>query len=184
MQLISQNDVMADPKFVVASGDYHLQSDSPAITYPGSDTTQRGCYGGDYPMHNLIDVDKSTGNTLPAGGEYIMFKLGASYTVTDVRLYGSASYSHTWEVFVDTDTTGCTGIWGNSGGSWSVGGGADWYPHTLTSSEVNRTGTYIKLISAGDVDEDEVFEFQYKETTRSYWRTPSIVVDGCADING
>jgi hypothetical protein len=181
---------MADPLYVNKAGDdYHLKSvargdpaDSPAITYPGSDTTQRGCYGGAYPIHNLIDVDTSTGNTLPADGTYILFYLGATYDITDVRLYGSAT-THDWTVYVGTDAAGCAGGWGTPGGTWSVGGGPGWYPHTLTTAPA--TGSYIKLVSAGTVSEDEVFEFQFKENGVSYWRTPSVVVDStCTDING
>ncbi len=52
------NEIFADPLYVdISNDDYHLQStandypeDSPAITYPGDDGTQRGCYGGDYPI--------------------------------------------------------------------------------------------------------------------------------------
>jgi hypothetical protein len=180
-EMVNPNDIMADPKFVnMGSDDYHLQNDSLAKN-AGDDGEDMGAYGGTYPIHNLIDVDTDTGNT-PAGGTYIMFDLGTSYTITDVRLYGTNAYSaRSWEVFVGSDTTNCTGTWGTSGGSWSVGGGTGWYPHTLSSS---LTGRYIKLVSTGAVSVNEVFEFQYKETTNSYWRSPSLVEKDCTDING
>jgi parallel beta-helix repeat protein len=183
-ELDSKNDIMADPEFVnKGADDYHLDAGvpSPAIG-AGDDTKDMGCYGGDYPMHNLIDVDKSTGNT-PGGGKYIMFKLGASYTVTDVRLYGSTT-TNTWNVYVGTSTTDCDlGTWGTKVNTtdWNVGGASQWYEKDVTDTPGQ---SYIKLISTNAVSENEVFEFQYKETTRSYWRTPSVVVDGCADING
>jgi parallel beta-helix repeat protein len=178
--------IFADPLFEnVAGHDYHLQAGSPAIG-SGENGLDMGCYGGTYPMHNLIDVDTNTGNT-PSGGTIILFDLGDEYTVTDVRLYGTNAYpARDWEVLVGTDPTDCDlGTWGTSGETWSVGGGVQpgWYSHNLTPSSV--TGTYLKLISTGAVNEQEVFEVQFKETTNTYWRTPLKVYNGaCSDISG
>jgi hypothetical protein len=105
------------------------------------------------------------------------------FTVTDVRLYGSTT-TNTWNVYVGTSTTDCDlGTWGTKVNTtdWNVGGASQWYEKDVTDTPGQ---SYIKLISTNAVSENEVFEFQYKETTRSYWRTPSVVVDGCADING
>lgn len=179
--------IFSDPLFEdVANDDYHLQAGSPAIG-AGENGVDMGCYGGDYPMHNLIDVDTNTGNT-PSGGTIILFDLGDEYTVVDVRLYGTNAYpARDWEVLLGTGPTDCDlGTWGASGGTWSVGGGVQpgWYPHTLTPSSV--TGTYLKLISTGALNEHEVFELQFKETTSTYWRTPLKVYKGaaCSDISG
>lgn len=50
-ELLYPNDIMMDPLFVDRSNDnYQLQSGSPAISHPGDDGTQRGAYGGTYPL--------------------------------------------------------------------------------------------------------------------------------------
>jgi len=186
VELDSPNDIMPDPLFVDKDNDaYHLQSGSPALVEPGDDGRQRGAYGGEYPMHNLIDVDTSTGNT-PGGGTYIMFDLGEPYTVAEVKLYADVLDANIWEVRVGGSTTDCEKPnWGDEAGdSWSVGGaGAGWYEYTLTPAPSSRR--YLKLISIDSLSEKEVFEFQFKESGGSYWRTPSIVVDStCTNING
>ena len=176
------HDIIADPEFVNKSADdYHLDGGvpSPAIN-AGDDTKDMGCFGGLYPMHNLIDVDTSTGNT-PAGGTDIVFDLGSSYTVTHVRLYSTSA--HTWDVYVgscsDPDTCTCT--WGTAVlTGWSVGGAGQWYEGDLT----DKPGQYIKLVSDSALGQDAIFEFSYKESGNTYWRTPSIPVAACNDING
>jgi hypothetical protein len=62
-----------------------------------------------------------------------------------------------------------------------VVGAGQWYETTVT----NKAGQYIKLESDSALAEDAIFEFSYKESGNTYWRTPSIVVGGtCSDING
>jgi len=162
--------------------DYHLEATSPAVTNPGADGSQRGCYGGAYPMNNLIDVDTSTGNMLPGNGTDIVFDLGSSYTVTHVRLY--SALAHQWDVYVGScsDPGNCICTWTLAFDDWSVGGAGQWYEGDITDT----AGQYIKLVrvSVGGLTEDAILEFSYKESGNTYWRTPSIPVAACNDING
>lgn len=193
-----------DPLFVsMVDDDYHLQAGSPAIDAgdpdpayndPLGSRNDMGAYGGpdaiddtDFPpdyIHCLIDGDVTTGNN-PMSGTYIMFDLGGSYAVTDVRLYGTDAYSaRFWRPYVGTDITGCTGDWGSYGSQWSVGGGTapDWYPHALSPSPL--TGTHIKLLSGGTVMRNEVFEFNYSTDNGQTWQTPVSTVRDCTSIYG
>jgi hypothetical protein len=112
---------------------------------------------------NLIDNNLNTGNGFGAGGpdHYVTFKLdagGAPYTVTDVRLYGSPSYTSTWKLYVSTDGTNFTQI-----GSWSVGGASQWYEYTLSTPV---TASYIRINDwhGGPESANVVFEFSFKGT--------------------
>ena len=114
---------------------------------------------------NLIDDDLNTGNGFGAGGpdHYVTFRLdkgGASYDVTDVRLYGGPTYSSTWQVYVSTDGTSFTYI-----GSWTVGGASRWYVYTFPSPV---TASYIQINDrhGGPEPANAAFEFDFRGTVR------------------
>ena len=110
---------------------------------------------------NLIDDNLGTGNGFGAGGpdHYATFKLntwGDAYTVTDVRLFGNAIYTSTWDVYVSSDGTNFTQV-----GSWSVGGGNQWYEYTLPTP---AAAVYIQINDrhGGPQQADAVFEFDFR----------------------
>jgi hypothetical protein len=183
LEMDGPHDIIADPLFVNMDDDnYHLQDLSPGKD-AGDDGSDMGCYGGAYPIHNLIDVTTSTGNN-PAGGDYVMFGLGSVYTVTDVRLYRPVgSTATTWDVYVGDDSGGCTGGWGTNVGTVSLTS-TGWNEIDVTDA----SAAFIKLVctSHGSVPENSIAEFDYKkdEDSSVYWHMPSIVVPDCTDING
>lgn len=133
----------------------------------------------------LTDDNTTTGNT-PGGGTYILFDLhrgypetATTYEITDVRLYGSAT-TYTWDVYVGNNPSGCTGAWGTQVyDDWVVGGTTAWYETSVTKT----SGRYIKLVTTADIDENTIFEFDYKSTqTGGDWQTPVMVVYECTDI--
>lgn len=114
---------------------------------------------------NLIDDDLATGNGFGAGGpdHYVTFQLdkgGASYDITDIRLYGSPAYTSTWRVYVSTDGASFTYI-----GSWSVGGASQWYVYTFPSP---ATATYIQINDrhGGPELANAAFEFDFRGSVR------------------
>lgn len=133
---------------------------------------------------NLLDDATASGTNIADGTQYIIFDLGATYTVTEVRIHASSTLSSQWDVYISTDGSD----WGSAvKQNWVVGatGGNTnrWSGTTVT----HKTGQYIKLEgtrtsgTAGDMAIHE-FDFLGSPGTAS-WRIPSGVVASYTDTN-
>jgi len=138
----------------------------------------RSTDGFDNP-NSLCDDSTSSGSTIADGSQWVSFDLGASYLVSEVRLFASSSITSQWDVYVSTD-----GIdWGAEvETTWQVGsdsGGANrWYGTSVT----NKEGRYIKLQGErtnGSSSDKAIFEFDF--LCEVPWMTP-VSVDSNTDF--
>ncbi len=109
----------------------------------------------------LIDNDLSTGNDFGAGGpdHTVTFALSdddTSYTISSVRLYGSALVTTTWTLYSSSDGIQFTEI-----GSWQVGGADQWYPYAIYPSVPSVKYLRINDRHGGPEGGKTVFEFNF-----------------------
>jgi hypothetical protein len=185
---------MDDPVFAdMDNHNYHLADGSPAIG-AGQGGVDMGAYGGpsainddDFPsiagfVHCLIDGDTTTGNTTE-GGTCILFDLGATYDITNVRLYRpTGSVQTPWDIYVGDTLAGCVAGDLHLENAWLAV--VEWNSAPLT----NASGRYIKFVvndSLGtNLPVNAVSEFSYSIDGGSSWLTPVSTVEDCTDISG
>ena len=133
---------------------------------------------------NLRDDATTSGTTIADGTQWITFDLGATYTVTEVRIHASSTISSEWDVYISTDGSD----WGSAvKQNWVVGATGGNTNRWSGTSVTQNTGKYIKLEgtrtsgTAGDMAIHE-FDFLGSPGTAS-WRTPSGVVASYTDTN-
>ncbi len=133
---------------------------------------------------NLCDDATTSGTAIADGTQWITFDLGATYTVTEVRIHASSTISSQWDVYISNDIND----WGSPvKQNWVVGAtGGDtnrWNGISVT----HKTGKYIKLEgtrtsgTAGDMAIHEL-DLLGSPGTAS-WRTPSGVEASYTDTN-
>ena len=118
----------------------------------------------------LIDNSTSTANALDTGDEqYVVFDLGARYTVPSIRMYTDGSGNYTWDVYMGdniSDPACC------NHSSWGTPVLENWTPSTSGWNEVNlttpATARYIKLMrndTGDDLAADSLYEFMFDPPT-------------------
>jgi hypothetical protein len=91
---------------------------------------------------NICDDAITSGTTIAEGMQWIIFDLGATYTVTEVRIHASSTISSQWDVYISTDGTD----WGSAvKQNWVVGATGGGTNRWNGISVTHKTGKYIKL---------------------------------------